>query len=50
VVLNGIVSFIVLLLLALGVYDNEITATVLLTLASLNTAFIDVVVDALMVT
>jgi hypothetical protein len=36
-------------MLVFGVYHNEVDATLLLAMSSLTTAFIDVVVDALMV-
>lgn len=50
IILNGLTLAFVLLTLAFNLTGNEIFITFLLFINSINTAFVDVVVDALMVT
>ena len=50
VILNGFMMSIVLMVLSLNYTQNELVITALLFIQSLNSAFTDVVVDALMVT
>jgi len=48
-IVNGLSQFITLLLLGLNITEDEIIVTALLAVNGMNMAFIDVVVDALMV-
>ena len=49
IVLNGFVQFVIMIILSLNLFRNELFITGLLFINAMTTAFIDVVVDALMV-
>eukprot|EP00347_Sterkiella_histriomuscorum_P014137 403362023 len=49
VIVNGFLQFATLFILGMDLTQNEVTITVMLIMNSMNMAFIDVVVDALMV-
>ena len=49
IVFNGLAQFVIMIILSLDLFRNELFITALLFINAMTTAFIDVVVDALMV-